>query len=186
MIRRPPRSTLFPYTTLFRSGDPAKVTWTPRLRSSSPTASAGSTCPAVPPAAIRHLTCRSSATSRDVKEDSDGDELDNETRAAVGHEREWNSGQRREAEDGGEVDPGLTADERGQARGEPLAERITALERRLQAGPREEDVGEEHGGGSDEAELLADDGEDHVGVRLGQVVDLLHALPQALAEEVTR
>src|SRR2546428_9388433 len=23
MIRRPPRSTLFPYTTLFRSGDPA-------------------------------------------------------------------------------------------------------------------------------------------------------------------
>src|SRR6266550_7709927 len=24
MIRRPPRSTLFPYTTLFRSGDPAR------------------------------------------------------------------------------------------------------------------------------------------------------------------
>src|SRR3712207_8718725 len=26
MIRRPPRSTLFPYTTLFRSGDPDPVT----------------------------------------------------------------------------------------------------------------------------------------------------------------
>src|SRR5256885_9599660 len=25
MIRRPPRSTLFPYTTLFRSGDPAAL-----------------------------------------------------------------------------------------------------------------------------------------------------------------
>src|SRR3712207_8708452 len=25
MIRRPPRSTLFPYTTLFRSGEPAAV-----------------------------------------------------------------------------------------------------------------------------------------------------------------
>src|SRR3712207_7206795 len=25
MIRRPPRSTLFPYTTLFRSGDPERV-----------------------------------------------------------------------------------------------------------------------------------------------------------------
>src|SRR4030095_10361585 len=25
MIRRPPRSTLFPYTTLFRSGDPLRV-----------------------------------------------------------------------------------------------------------------------------------------------------------------
>ena len=28
MIRRPPRSTLFPYTTLFRSSRP--VTWTPK------------------------------------------------------------------------------------------------------------------------------------------------------------
>src|SRR3712207_7724785 len=28
MIRRPPRSTLFPYTTLFRSfGDPLEATW---------------------------------------------------------------------------------------------------------------------------------------------------------------
>src|SRR3712207_8463177 len=44
MIRRPPRSTLFPYTTLFRSGadvdlrhlsarrHPAGVQWLPRLR----------------------------------------------------------------------------------------------------------------------------------------------------------
>src|SRR2546425_7948906 len=27
MIRRPPRSTLFPYTTLFRSPDPSKDGW---------------------------------------------------------------------------------------------------------------------------------------------------------------
>src|SRR3712207_8621194 len=27
MIRRPPRSTLFPYTTLFRSGEPAYLCW---------------------------------------------------------------------------------------------------------------------------------------------------------------
>ena len=40
--------------------------------------------------------------------------------------------------------------------------------------------------GPDEPELLADDGEDHVGVRLGQVVDLLHALAEPLAEEVAR
>src|SRR3712207_8809416 len=34
MIRRPPRSTLFPYTTLFRSGrgsDLAQPPWTPQL-----------------------------------------------------------------------------------------------------------------------------------------------------------
>src|SRR5215208_7322194 len=31
MIRRPPRSTLFPYTTLFRSpGAPSMPSWTPR------------------------------------------------------------------------------------------------------------------------------------------------------------
>src|SRR3712207_7206796 len=29
MIRRPPRSTLFPYTTLFRSGTPSGVTLAP-------------------------------------------------------------------------------------------------------------------------------------------------------------
>src|SRR5256885_7884843 len=28
MIRRPPRSTLFPYTTLFRSGEPVEVVFT--------------------------------------------------------------------------------------------------------------------------------------------------------------
>src|SRR3712207_8247025 len=27
MIRRPPRSTLFPYTTLFRSGTPVVIAW---------------------------------------------------------------------------------------------------------------------------------------------------------------
>src|SRR3712207_7250185 len=31
MIRRPPRSTLFPYTTLFRSSNPAKPVLTARL-----------------------------------------------------------------------------------------------------------------------------------------------------------
>src|SRR2546430_389397 len=32
MIRRPPRSTLFPYTTLFRSHDPCPTTKTSRCR----------------------------------------------------------------------------------------------------------------------------------------------------------
>src|SRR3712207_8960406 len=32
MIRRPPRSTLFPYTTLFRSGDERLVVHDPRRR----------------------------------------------------------------------------------------------------------------------------------------------------------
>ena len=48
------------------------------------------------------------------------------------------------------------------------------------------DVREDQRRGADEPELLADDGEDHVGVRLGQVVDLLHALAEPVAEDVAR
>src|SRR5256885_7120135 len=34
MIRRPPRSTLFPYTTLFRSRKPSASSWPPTCRAS--------------------------------------------------------------------------------------------------------------------------------------------------------
>src|SRR5688572_31989335 len=37
MIRRPPRSTLFPYTTLFRSSPVTPARRTPRLRSATST-----------------------------------------------------------------------------------------------------------------------------------------------------
>src|SRR2546429_6054693 len=33
MIRRPPRSTLFPYTTLFRSATPSVICTSPRMKS---------------------------------------------------------------------------------------------------------------------------------------------------------
>src|SRR5258708_12331522 len=42
MIRRPPRSTLFPYTTLFRSCSPSSASWRPTGRSTSTGSSAGS------------------------------------------------------------------------------------------------------------------------------------------------
>src|SRR4051794_2836375 len=169
-----------------RSGDPANVTWTLRLRSSSATASAGSTCPAVPPAAIRHLSCRSTATPRDVKEDAHRHELHHEARAAVRNERKRDSGQRSHPEHGREVDRGLAGDESGNPGGEPLAERIDALERDLQSGPGEERVREDERAGADEPQLLADHGEDHVRVSLGQEVELPDALPEPVAEEAAR
>src|SRR5437868_6018553 len=95
-----------------RSGDPAKVTLTPRARSASATASDGATWPAVPPAAIRHLSSRPFSTASDVKEDADRRELDDEARAAVGDERQRDSRQRREAEHGCEIDHRLPGDER--------------------------------------------------------------------------
>ena len=79
-------------------------------------------------------------TTGDVKEDPDRQEGDDEARAAVGDERERDSGQRREPEDGREVDRRLPADERRDARGEPLAERILAADREPQPGVGEDAV----------------------------------------------
>src|SRR5439155_10206897 len=121
-----------------RSGDPANVTNAPRTVSASATAIAGSTCPAVPPAAITHRTCLCGATMSDVKEDSDGGEQDDEARAAVGEERQRNPGQRRDAHHGRNVERGLPTDEHGQAGGEQLPERVAAAACDLQPSPGEE------------------------------------------------
>ena len=101
---------------------------TPRARSASATASAGSDVPdrsagrdqapklsALPPsprAMLRRMP-------------TDGERY-HQARAAVGDERERDSGQRREPDHGREVDRRLPADERGDARREPLAERVLA------------------------------------------------------------
>src|SRR5437016_11997024 len=113
-----------------RSGAPAKVTCAPRRSSASATASDGATCPAVPPAAIRHRTFRlcCSMPAGDVKEDPHAQEPDNEARAAVGDERQRNPGQRRQAEDGGEVDHRLPADEPDDSGGQTLPEGVLATE----------------------------------------------------------
>src|SRR6478672_5086517 len=168
-----------------RSGDPANVTRAPRSRSACPTASAGRTCPAVPPAAIRNTgaSCSRSCIARDVKEDSDAGERDHEARAAIRDERQRNPGQRGEPHHGREIDRRLPADERGQTGREPLAEGVLALQRDLQAEVREGAVGGDHGGRADEAELLADDREDHVRMRFREVVHLLDALAETDAED---
>src|SRR5581483_11663544 len=156
-----------------RSGDPANVTRTPRKRSASAIASDGARWPTVPPAAIRHRSClcRSMATG-DVKEDAHGEESDD--------------GERGEPEDGREVDRRLAADERGDAGGEPLAERVLARDREPQAGVREGAVAGHQERGADEAELLPDHREDHVRVRLRQVADLVDPLAEPAAEHAAR
>src|SRR5215208_939053 len=122
-----------------RSGDPANVTSTPRLSRASATASDGITCPAVPPAAIRHRTSRLRCIAAgDVKEDSNRQERHDEARASVRDERQRDSGQGGETENGGEVDDGLPADEADEARSKTLSERIRAgmgdLQRRVGEG----------------------------------------------------
>src|SRR6266508_2687773 len=139
-----------------RSGDPAKVVVTPCSASASATASDGSTWPAVPPAAIRHLSLRSSAMPCDVKENAHRGERDDEARAAVRDERKRDSGQRSEADDGREVDQRLPADEGRQAGREPLAEGVAGTKRDAQAGVGEDRVRGDHEARAEQAELLAD------------------------------
>src|SRR3712207_6999288 len=55
MIRRPPRSTLFPYPTLFRSKTPVALTWK-RAWSAPPTIEYVSICPAFGSVAVIVVT----------------------------------------------------------------------------------------------------------------------------------
>src|SRR5687767_1100190 len=155
-----------------RSGDPANVTLTPRSRRAAATASDGRTCPAVPPAAI---SARNSLwgplIASDVKEDPDGREQYDEARAAVGDERQRDPGQRRDAQHGRKVDGRLAADERRDPGCQELPEGITAAQRDREARERERGEGGDHGRRPDQAELLADHGEDHVRLLLWEVVD---------------
>src|SRR6266545_5300432 len=169
-----------------RSGDPANVTSAPRLSSASATASDGTTCPAVPPAAIRHRTSRlGSIPAGDVKQDAHGQERYDQARAPVRDERKRDSRQRGESEHRAEIDDSLAADEADEPGGKALSERIRAGERDLQRGVCERRVGSDYSRDTEQTELLPDDGHDHVGVRLGQVVDLRDAVAEAHAEKAT-
>src|SRR2546430_6625269 len=64
MIRRPPRSTLFPYTTLFRSGHPADLSRAPRRGRLSRGADLLSRSPAVL-ASQQRDECRAAARSEE-------------------------------------------------------------------------------------------------------------------------
>src|SRR6478609_4527108 len=93
-----------------RSGEPAKLTLTPRARSASATASDGRTWPAVPPAAITHRICDCEpVTATDVKEDADGGEDHDDAGASIRHQGQRDSGQRCEPDDGGEIQRSLPA-----------------------------------------------------------------------------
>jgi len=120
---------------------------------------------------------------RDVKEDADRGEGDDEARPTVAHERQRDAGQRREPHDGGEVDRRLAEDEGRETGRESLPERVAAAQRDVEPRVAEEGEGADDGRCAEEAELLADDGEDHVGRGLREVVDLLDALAEPDAGE---
>src|SRR3954452_14588707 len=175
---------------------PTNTTRAPSARSASATASAGTTCPAVPPAAITIVgaiaagSCHDlelrAASGGDVQQEAHAREQHGQVGRAVGDERQRHAGQRREAEHGEYVQARLRQDQRRQAGGEELRVRAGRPLRDAQPGVREQPVEAQHAEDAGDAELLADDREDEVGVGLGEVEDLLHRLADPPPEEPAR
>src|SRR5437773_2364549 len=180
------------------AGPPARPTSRPAppgssTRNARATASAGYRCPPVPPPAIKSLItasivsqCRTRAVAGDAEQDPHGRESGRQGGAAVAEERKRHARDRQGVGDRGHVQQRLEGDP-GRDRGrESHAEAIRGPQRRPVAAHSENQESEHHQRRADEAGLLADDGEDEVGVRLRQPPVLLDRVPDADAEEPAR
>ena len=104
----------------------------------------------------------------DVREDAGAEHRDHERRAAGRQERQRDARHRQQADDRAEIDRGLADDPRGHAGREQHAEPVGRAPRDVEADEAEAGEQREHEQAADEAELLADDREDEVGVRVGE------------------
>src|SRR5439155_4882849 len=78
------------------------------------------------------------------------------------------------------------ADQRRETDGEQLAEEVRSAASDAEADPHERPEAQHHAEDAEEAELLADRGENEVGVSIGEVAELLLALSEARAEHLSR
>ena len=110
--------------------------------------------------------CSRRRGARDVGEDAGAEHRDHERRAADRQERQRDARHGQQPDDRADVDHGLPDDPRGDAGGEQHAEAIGRALRDPEADEPEAGEQPEHEQAADEAELLADDREDEVGVRV--------------------
>src|SRR6267378_1155058 len=150
-------------------------------RSASATARSGLTCPPVPPPtrSTRHACPLRGSGSTNVQEDTHGDEPDTERAAAVRDKGEGDAGHRHEARDDGHVHPRLEAEPDRDAGREQGAGRVLRAERDTDAAEREREEEQDDKEGSCETELVTEDREDGVGVRVGQIACLFLPRPKA-------
>src|SRR3972149_2828579 len=120
---------------------------------------------------------------RNVKEHSRREHRHEQRRAAERDERQRQALRRQEPGDDAQVHDRLGGDEDRDPQRQVRAEGLGGAEPDPQAAPREHDEQADDRQGADEPELLADDREDEVGVRLGQVEELLARAADALPEE---
>src|SRR6202171_3734132 len=152
-------------------------------RNARATASAGNRCPPVPPPAINSLICspqrRSCATPGDEKQNTTRRKLGRHRRPAVAEERQRYSRDGQGVGHRRHVQQRFKADPRRDRSSEPDAEAVRRAQRRAVAPQAEKQETEHHQGGADEAGLLAEDGEDEVGVGFRQPAVLLDGVADA-------
>src|SRR2546428_782659 len=152
-------------------------------RRASATARSGLTCPTVPPPtrSTRQLRARPGPGSTNVEEDTDGDEPNAQRAAAVGDEGQRDPRHRHEARDDGHVHPGLECEPHGDTGREERAGRVLGRQGDAHAAERDDQGEQPHRERTGEAELVAEDREDRVGVGMRQITELLAAGSETLA-----
>src|ERR671921_650282 len=160
--------------------EPTNSTAAPLVFRLSATQSAGIACPPVPPPAIKTrgafaalrglswfgLTCSLTVLRYSVEDPGSG-EADDHARAAVADKREGHPGQRDGAHGRPDVEGRLDDEHRREPRRQATSHHRGSVQRDLEPREREEGAGPNHGHHPQEPQLLADEGEDHVGLRLG-------------------
>src|SRR5438552_2032029 len=150
----------------------------------SATARSGLMCPPVPPPTrrTRHRRARRGSGSANAEENTDGDQAHTERRASIRDERERDAGHGHEARDDRHVHPRLEHEPDGDARGEDRSGRILAAKGDAHAAEPEDEEAEDDREGAEQAELVAEHGEDRIGIGRGKEAEFLPAGPEPLAE----
>ena len=123
---------------------------------------------------------------RDVQEHAARHQGDDERRSSVGDEGQGDAGRRQQAEHDRDVNQGLNRQGTGEAPGEIAAEGVWRSQSGDHSAPEKDAEEKQHAERSNQAELLANDRVDKIGVRVRHIVELLQTIAQADPEETPR
>src|SRR5579862_7071298 len=167
-----------------------------RLSHSRATASAGKTWPPVPPPAISSFKFLGSAGSpsaflsspllADVEEHAGRQKHDEQAGATIAYKRQRDALRWHHPQHHAEIDERLGRHHHRDTHRQEAAEVVRGAKGGAQPTPGVGGKESQNDGASDEAEFLAQDRENEIGVRLGNIEELLLTLHQADSEKAAR
>ena len=110
-----------------------------------------------------------------AQQHADGQQVGHQRRAAVGEHRQRDAGDRQQPQHDSQVEQALHHEPGGHPAGRVAGERVVGADRDPDPGVAQDAEQGQHHQAAEQAELLAQHGEDEVGVRLGQAAPLLPA-----------